>query len=108
MNYKVELAPAFIKGAKQLAKKYTSLKTDLAKLFVELEANPVQGIPLGHDIYKIRLSIASKGKGKSGGARIITFVRVIQSSVILLTIYNKSEKANISDKEIKELLKEYL
>jgi hypothetical protein len=59
---------------------------------------------LGKDCYKIRLSIKSKGKGKSGGARIITCVKVIDGNVYLITIYDKSEKESISNKELKELL----
>ena len=63
------------------------------------------GIALGNDCYKIRMAITSKGKGKSGGARIITYVAVIQSNIFLLSIYDKSEAENISDKELKERLK---
>jgi len=54
--------------------------------------------------YKIRLSVASKGKGKSGGARVVTFVRVVESMVYLLSTYDKSEKENISDAEILDIL----
>jgi hypothetical protein len=74
----------------------------------QLATDPKQGTHLGSDIYKIRLSIASKRKGKSGGARVITFVRVIESTVLLVTIYNKGERDSITDKEIKQLLKDPL
>lgn len=59
MSYNIELSPNFKKEAKRLNKKYPSLKNELAKLFAELEENPTAGIPLGNDIYKIRLAIAS-------------------------------------------------
>ncbi|MFN8206267.1 MAG: type II toxin-antitoxin system RelE/ParE family toxin [Bacteroidales bacterium] len=85
------------------AKKYISLKSDIAILIESLEQDPTQGKSLGKDCYKIRVAIASKGKGKSGGARIITYVYITGSEVHLLTIYDKSEKEDISDKELKEL-----
>jgi len=77
----------------------------LAGLFKSLENEPTQGKSLGKDCYKIRLAITSKGKGKSGGARVITCVKIISEKVFLLTIYDKSEKEDISDKELNELLK---
>ncbi len=98
----------FRKEVKRLTKKYPSLKTELAELFTELEENPTTGTPLGNDIYKIRLAIASKNKGKSGGARVLSFVKVTQTTVLLFSIYNKGEIDNITDKEIKELIKGYL
>lgn len=108
MSYKVEISDNFKKEAKKLIKKYASLKAELSELFTQLEQTPTTGTPLGNDIYKIRLAIASKNKGKSGGARVMSFVRVTATTVLLFSIYNKGDKDNISDKEIKELLKEYL
>ncbi|MGB4959002.1 MAG: type II toxin-antitoxin system RelE/ParE family toxin [Saprospiraceae bacterium] len=66
------------------------------------------GTRLGNDIYKIRLAIASKNKGKSGGARILSFVKVTETTVLLFTIYSKGEVDNISDKQIQELIQDYL
>ena len=91
-----------------MVKKYRSLKTELAKLFIELEENPTLGTPLGNDIYKIRLAIASKNKGKSGGARVLSFVKVTQTTVLLFSIYSKGEVDNLTDKQIQELIKDYL
>ncbi len=108
MSYKVEVSDNFKGDAKKLLKKYPSLKSELAHLIDELVENPTLGTPLGNDVYKIRLSIASKGKGKSGGARVISYVKVIATSVILLTIYSKGDKDNITDKELKEILKNYV
>jgi len=105
MSYKLSITPAFEKDAKPLLKKYRSLKNDLAALFESLEKEPDQGKQLGRDCYKIRLAITSKGKGKSGGARVITCVKVLAENIFLLSIYDKSEKEDISDKELKELLK---
>lgn len=108
MSYSIELSANFKKEAKRLTKKYPSLKTELAELFTELEENPTTGTPLGNDIYKIRLAIASKNKGKSGGARVLSFVKVTQTTVLLFSIYNKGEVDSLTDKEIKELIKDYL
>lgn len=108
MSYKIEITENFKKEAKKLIKKYASLKSEIAELGNELAKNPTFGTPLGNDIYKIRLAIASKNKGKSGGARIISFVKIMNETVYLLSIYNKSEVENLSDKEIKELVKDYL
>ena len=108
MSYSVDLTPNFKKEAKRLSKKYPSLKSELEVLFKELEENPTLGEPLGSDIYKIRLAIASKNKGKSGGARILSFVKVTQTTVLLFSIYSKGEVDTLNDKQIQELIKEYL
>lgn len=108
MSYSIELSSNFKKEAKRLTKKYPSLKTELAQLFTELEENPTIGTPLGNNIYKIRLAIASKNKGKSAGARVLSFVKVTQTTVLLFSIYNKGEVDSLTDKEIKELIKDYI
>lgn len=105
MSYDIIITSAFERDAKPLLKKYKSLKNDLASLFESLEKEPAQGKPLGKDCFKIRMSITSKGKGKSGGARVITCVKITTEKIFLLTIYDKSEKDDISDKELNELLK---
>ncbi len=106
MTYKVETIAPFRKEAKRLIKKYPSLKKELAILGQQLSEGPTMGSSLGNDCYKIRLAIKSKGKGKSGGARIITHViHIVDQVVFLLTIFDKSDKENIQDKELKELLK---
>ena len=106
MSYRIEVTSYFSKQAKRLLKKYPSLKSELTDFIHSLEENPAIGTPLGNSCFKIRLAIASKGKGKSGGARIITHIQVIHSKVFLLTIYDKSEQSDISDKDIKILLRD--
>jgi len=108
MNYNILLTDNFKREAKKLIKKYASLSSELSNLFDELAVNPTLGTPLGNDIYKIRISIASKGKGKSGGARVLTYVEVSDESVLLFTIYSKGTKDTISDKEIQLLMKDIL
>ena len=105
MNYSVELSANFRKEAKKLIKKFPSLKQELAELFVTLERNPTTGISLGNDIYKIRLAIASKNKGKSGGARVLSFVKITETTVLLFSIYNKGDVESLTEKEIERLIK---
>ncbi len=104
MNFSVEITLRFDKELKRLSKKYPSLKTEFIDLVTSLEEVPVQGKPIGNGFYKIRLSIASKGKGKRGGARVVTYVKIIDQVVYLTTIYDKSEKDNISQKELDAIL----
>lgn len=104
MSYKVKFIPKFEKELKRLAKKYPSIKSDFALLLQSLKEQPDQGTSLGNNCYKIRMAIASKGKGKSGGARVITCFKIVDTTVFLLTIFDKSETDNISDKELRELL----
>jgi mRNA-degrading endonuclease RelE of RelBE toxin-antitoxin system len=104
MSYNIIAVPTFRKELKKLAKKHHSLKTDLALLFESLEENPTQGTNLGNNCYKIRLAIQSKGKGKSGGARVITNFVITEETIYLLSIYDKSDKENLTDKELQELL----
>lgn len=104
MSYSIIAVPTFKKEAKKLSKKYNSLKLDLALLFEKLQLNPELGVPLGKNCFKIRVSISSKNKGKSGGARVITNFVVSKNTIYLLSIYDKSEKEALSDKELNELL----
>lgn len=104
MSFDVIATEPFERKLKKLAKKYKSLKTDLAPVINELTDNPTLGTSIGKDCYKIRIAISSKRKGKSGGARLITYVRVIKEKVFLLDIYDKSDQATISDKELRLLI----
>ena len=106
MSYNIKTIPYFDKQAKRLARKYKSLKSELTKLIDELAEEPLQGISLGNNCYKIRLAIKSKGRGKSGGARVITHFKITDEVIYLLSIYDKSEKDNIQDAQIIELLKQ--
>lgn len=104
MSYSVKSIEVFERQAKKLIKKYPSLKSELLALVRELKENPGQGTAIGKSCYKIRLAIKSKGKGKSGGARVITNLVVANDAVYLLSIYDKSDKDNLTDKELDELL----
>lgn len=105
MSYNIEITALFEKQIKRLVKKFPSLKKEFALLIDQLSENPKHGTPIGNSCYKIRLAIASKGKGKSGGARIITHVQITKTSVYLLTIYDKSEQSDITDNDLNEWVK---
>ena len=95
MKYRISVTLEFLREMKHLSKRYKSLKE--------------QGVSLGNNLRKIRIAITSKNKGKSGGARVITYTIIwteIDTEIKLLTIYDKSERANITDKEIEDILKQ--
>ena len=74
-------------------------------LITELQAEPARGSSLGNGFYKVRLAIASKNSGKSGGARVITNIKVINKVVYLVSIYDKSSKDTVTVKELKDFLR---
>lgn len=108
MNVSIDFLPEFERRAKALAKKYKSFPSDYDAFLDELEQNPFCGDPLGHNTYKCRMAIASKGKGKSGGARVITYNVQKPTSddvlVTLMSIYDKSEIDNVSDAYLRQLV----
>lgn len=106
MKFNIIVTDTFKKDYKRLSYKYPSLKSDIIKIVESLENKPNQGTPLGKDCFKIRLAIQSKGKGKSGGGRLITCVKIIQETVFLLCLFDKSSKESIFDKELDFLLKQ--
>lgn len=98
----------FLRQAKRLAKRYHSLADDINDLQFELMENPEAGVSLGGGKRKIRLGVKSKGGGKRGGIRVITLNVVIETNdtcVNLLTIYDKKEIPNVSDKYIDQIIK---
>ena len=108
MNYSFITYPTFDKEFKRLFKKYRSLKQDILNLADEIAANPNAGIDLGQGFYKYRLSVESKGKGKRGGARVISMNVIVaenETEIGFLYIYDKSERANVSDADIIALKK---
>ena len=110
MSVSIDFLPEFERRAKALAKKYKSFPSDYDAFLNELEENPFGGDPLGHNTYKHRMAIASKGKGKSGGARVITYNVQQQTTneilITLMSIYDKSEIDNVSDAYLRQLVSE--
>lgn len=106
----IKSIPEFNRRAKKLSKKYKSFKEDLHALIVSLQENPIMGTSLGDDVYKVRIAFASKGGGKRGGGRVLTYsLQTINPDgyeITLLTIYDKSEISSVSDNYVKSLIKE--
>ena len=105
MSYNISRTDEFTKHLKQLSKKYPSIKKDYEQLLVSLSKNPLQGISLGQNCYKVRWKISSKPTGKSGGARVITYVKIENKSITLLDVYDKADKESITEKELAALVK---
>jgi mRNA-degrading endonuclease RelE of RelBE toxin-antitoxin system len=105
MSYKVVPTPNFVKELKPLIKKYPSLRAELIALTKQLETNPLGGgVALGKSCYKIRLAIGSKRKGKSGGARVITYVYIAGETVFLISIYDKADQADLNPGDLDHLM----
>lgn len=107
MNYTIKTAKSFDKEIKRLRKRYASIADDYENLLNELRNNPHLGTDLGGGLRKIRMAITSKGRGKSGGARVITFsvvVAVEETDIHLLFIYDKAERISITKNEILDLI----
>jgi len=105
MSFDIRYSDTFKRGAKALAKKYPSIKQDLANFVIELADNPEMGTPLGSNMYKIRMSITSKARGKSGGARIITCVVYKREQILLAEIYDKADYDTVDEQKILKNLK---
>jgi mRNA-degrading endonuclease RelE of RelBE toxin-antitoxin system len=103
---RIDAIASFAKDIKALKKKYRSIDSDFEKFIESLLEDPLQGDGLGNDCYKVRMAIESKNKGKSGGARVITCVKILNETIYLLSIYDKSSQSTITDKALNELLKE--
>lgn len=110
MTYEITTIPQFDKEFKALAKKYPSLNDDLKELKALLRKDPEAGTEITDDVYKIRMAVKSKGRGKSGGARVIYFNLFAQKTdnneIVLLAIYDKSDRENISDSEVRYAIKQ--
>ena len=110
MNVTFDYLDEFLRGAKALRKKYPSFEDDYNTFLDELEKNPFSGDSLGKHTYKNRMAIASKVRGKSGGARVITYNMQQPSEdeviITLMTIYDKSDIENVSDVYLRSLVQE--
>ena len=107
MSYSIVPTPTFERSLKVLAKRYKSMKDDLKNFRQSLQENPLQGSDLGGGLRKVRMAIASKGKGKSGGARVITYIVLTKEqdgTIYLLEIYDKSDASTVDVKIIQKQL----
>ena len=106
MNFEVKYTPDFNHSLKRIAKKHKSIREDILELIDQLEREPRTGIQVRTNLYKIRLNISSSNKGKSGGARVVTYVYNVKETVFLAEIYLKSDIETIDEQAIIERLKE--
>jgi mRNA-degrading endonuclease RelE of RelBE toxin-antitoxin system len=98
----------YLKGYKKIRKKYVSFANDMENVINSLEQNAQQGKEIMPNVYKLRVTISGKNKGKSGGARLIFYYLVSDEKVILMYVYDKSETSDIDDQEIKDFVKDLL
>ena len=108
-NITVSVSDDFAKEAKRLAKKYPSFKQDYKEFLDSIKENPLQGDEITKNIRKIRMAIKSKGKGKSGGARVITFnilTDVQNGQVVLLLIYDKEDASTVKTNVVKQIVRD--
>lgn len=100
----IKATEEFLRSAKPMAKRYRSFNQDYRDLLDELEKNPGLGIDLGNGFRKVRMAIKSKGKGKSGGARVITLDMLERNGILyLIYAYDKSDCDNVDMRVIKAL-----
>jgi len=102
---KIRISDEFKTAYKRLKKKHKSLEADFEALLMSLQENPYQGVEIHEEIWKIRMNITSKGRGKSGGARVIIRVRIVMDELQLLYIYDKADFENVSDAYLRDILK---
>ena len=111
MPYTVEVSSWFAKEAKRLNKKYPSFAQDLKSFRDSIVENPLQGVEIAPKIRKIRMQIKSKGRGKSGGARVITYTVLARENeegrLILLLIYDKENSSTIRPEVLNDILNEF-
>lgn len=109
MNFEIQTTSYFDTEAKRLAKRHRSFIDDLQDFRDSILENPYQGTELSPGIRKIRLTINSKGRGKSGGARVITFTYFVNEKdgvVILLLLYDKADASNIKMNVVRRIIKD--
>jgi len=105
MSFSIKPLDGFKKDFKKLTKKYKKLEDDVKKVILELRENPRSGTALHLNCYKIRMPNSSTSTGKSGGFRLIYYFIDEKNNLYLLNIYSKTQKENISENELLELLK---
>ena len=109
MSFEIQTTSYFDTEAKRLAKRHRSFIDDLQDFQEELLKNPYQGTELSPGIRKIRLTIDSKGRGKSGGARVITFTYLVDEKdgvVILLLLYDKADASSIKMNVVRKIIED--
>ena len=114
MKYQVMITPRFEKDIKAYKKRFPKIDEDMDEVINQLEKGNFLGdqinevhLPNDEGVYKVRVANTSARQGKSGGFRLVYYVVKNQWEIYLLTIYSKTDKSNISDKEIIKIIKLY-
>lgn len=105
----VEASLTFNRNLRTLAKKYRNIRNDIQPIIEQLEQGELLGdrIPgVGYAIFKLRVRNSNIQKGKSGGYRLIYYVKTA-IGIVLLTIYAKSEQVDIAADDIQSIIAEY-
>jgi len=108
-NITISVSDDFAKEAKRLAKKYPSFKQDYKDFLLSIKNNPLQGDEITKNIRKIRMAIKAKGKGKSSGARVITFnilTDIENGHVVFLLLYDKEDASTVKVNVVKQLVRD--
>jgi mRNA-degrading endonuclease RelE of RelBE toxin-antitoxin system len=103
----VSFARPFRRALKRLSKKYPHIRDDVQALVERLSTGEISGDQVqsvGYPVYKVRLPNRDSHRGKSGGYRVIYYLRTA-SQIILLTIYSKSERSDIGADQIQAIIR---
>lgn len=105
----IALTPRFKKDLRELSKRYRSIRSDLQPLIEQLQAGEIPGDRIAgvkYQVFKVRLKNSDIQKGKSGGCRVIYYLKNAQG-IILTTIYSKSDISDVSNDIIEEAIAKY-
>jgi mRNA-degrading endonuclease RelE of RelBE toxin-antitoxin system len=108
-SVRVVLSPQFLDAIKRLKKKYRRVRSDIQPLLDQLEQGETPGDRIkdvGFTVYKARVRNRDVSRGKSGGYRVIYYLRM-SDMIVLLTIYSKAEKIDISGAEIRRIISDW-
>jgi mRNA-degrading endonuclease RelE of RelBE toxin-antitoxin system len=110
-SVKIDLTPEFQRNLRNLAKRYRSIRSDIQLVIQDLETGNfvggrITGVGEDYDVLKVRVRNRDIQKGKSAGYRLIYQVES-PTSVLLLSIYSKSDQADIATQEIWKILAEF-
>jgi mRNA-degrading endonuclease RelE of RelBE toxin-antitoxin system len=109
MPVNVEFTPEFKRNVRALSKKYRHVRSDVDPLIVDLQSGQLPGDQVtgtGYTIFKVRVPNRDVRKGKSGGYRLIYYLQT-KADIILITIYSKTEQADVSALQIRRIVGEF-
>lgn len=106
MPTKVEIPASFSRDLRRLARKYPKIVDLVDSLVAQLREDQRPGVKLigtGYNLYKVRLANPSAGRGKSGGFRVIYYVK-FTDRILMVTVYSKTEEKDLSPERIRQIL----